>query len=137
MLLLDSEDQHLAARAWRNATGYYYIGKQLVHRIIMGCKPGDGLEVDHVNSIRDDCRKSNLQIVPRGTNNQKRKLRASSTGFIGVSKVHKSSKFMARARWQGANTVIGYFVEPDEAAAAYDIFVLERHGDHALTNFSY
>lgn len=42
--------------------------KLRLHRVVMGCTTGDGLEVDHINRDRLDNRRANLRFVTRQEN---------------------------------------------------------------------
>ena len=83
---------NLVAGSTRSNDGYIQIkpkGKVcLAHRVAMLLSYGfygDGLEVDHINHIRDDNRLVNLRFVTR-SDNQRNKSRDSrnTTGVMGV-----------------------------------------------------
>jgi len=67
----------LALCSWHlNERGYvartFYLGNARqtlkLHRIVMCCSVGDGLEVDHVNRVKLDNRRANLRIATRAEN---------------------------------------------------------------------
>lgn len=54
----------ISERSWSlNAARYAVSAGESMHRTILGCKPGDGVIVDHVNGLRTDNRRSNLRAV--------------------------------------------------------------------------
>ena len=77
---------------------------------------GDGLEVDHINHVRDDNRLSNLRFVTVIGNN--RNLSKSSKNITGVTGVYYNKaarKYRAQIMVDGVNISLGYFVTLDEA----------------------
>ncbi len=55
----------------------------LLHRAVMGDIP-EGMEVDHINGDRLDCRRSNLRLVTRSQNHMNMNFRPGKTGVRGV-----------------------------------------------------
>lgn len=109
-----------------NSDGYIYVnvhGKMyLAHRIVMLMCYGfyrEGLEVDHINHVRNDNRMVNLRFVThRGNMRNKSVSSKNTTGVTGVdfSKAHK--KYRARIRVNYKLIHLGYFDTLEEAAAA-------------------
>lgn len=113
----------LVVGSTRSGGGYMQIrikGKRyLVHRVAMLLAYGfcgDGLEVDHLNHIRDDNRLANLRFVTRSGNN-KNKSRSSNntTGVTGVIYLKDTRKYRAQIKVDGANICLGSFVTLEEA----------------------
>jgi hypothetical protein len=71
--------------------------------------------------------------------------RHSAAGYTGVTRKTNSDMFEARARvtsdkkrrGSAAYTFLGTFATAEEAAHAYDTFVLAHRGQFAVTNFMY
>ena len=70
---VDAEDYHrLTRHRWSLAGGVARRGIRqgrrrhtvLMHREVMGCTPGDGMAVEHVNGRKLDNRKENLRVRP-------------------------------------------------------------------------
>ena len=89
------------------------------HRIVMLLAYGfcdDGLEVDHINHVRDDNRLSNLRFITR-TGNQRNRSRNSNntTGVMGVYYHKGTRKYMAYIKVDGLRIHLGYFSTLEEA----------------------
>ena len=106
--------------------GYTYIdfkGKTYrAHRVAMLLSYGfygEGLEIDHINHIRDDNRLVNLRFVTRLDNhrNQSRSSR-NTTGLTGIRYRKDRRKYMAQIRVGDANIHLGMFATLEEAAKA-------------------
>ena len=116
----------LEAGAQNKSSGYLYVKvhgrRYLVHRVVMlMCYGfyGEGLEVDHINHVRNDNRLVNLRFVTHGENMRNKSVSSkSTTGVTGVdfSKAHK--KYRARIRVNREFIHLGYFYTLEEAAAA-------------------
>lgn len=92
----------------------------LLHRFVAdeaGITAAD--EVDHENGNGLDCRRSNLRAASRSQQLQNTRLRRDNTsGVKGVSFVKNISKWAAEIKVDGKKTVLGYFIEKADAAAA-------------------
>lgn len=107
--------------------GYVDVGifgkKCGAHRIIWEMVNGkipDGMEVDHINGVRDDNRISNLRLVTRNDNMRNIKLRCDNTsGFHGVGFNKNSGKFQARIWHRNIRRHLGLFNTAEEAHQAY------------------
>lgn len=76
---IDDDDYSIVAKYtwWFTKAGYVYtqtgrgVNREtiLLHRLVMGLKKGDGLEVDHINRDKLDNRKFNLRLCTRSQNN--------------------------------------------------------------------
>ena len=116
----------LEAGSQNKSNGYLYVKvhgrRYLVHRVVMlmcygFC--GEGLDVDHINHVRNDNRLCNLRFVTRSENSKNQSLSSKNTsGVTGVdfSKAHK--KYRARIRVNREFIHLGYFDTLEEASAA-------------------
>lgn len=96
-ILIDSEDLSLVVDGWAKweikisgsnsyARRKFGFKNQMMHRYIMGLRPGDGKEIDHINHDGLDNRKSNLRVVSRQVNAKNiKKLKSNVSGVSGVS----------------------------------------------------
>lgn len=90
-----------------------------MHRELLGLKPGDGLEGDHINRNRLDNRRINLRAIPKLGNRQNRSRdHDSSSSFRGVSWHAKSRTWRATVTAYGQRYSLGCFTEEDKAAEA-------------------
>ena len=114
----------LEAGAQNKSNGYLYVKvhgrRYLVHRVVMlmcygFC--GEGLDVDHINHVRNDNRIENLRLVTNKQNKRNyTRLRNNTSGVTGVC-WHKSYE-----KWQvsihdnhGKRVYLGRFSNFDEA----------------------
>ena len=78
---------------------------------------GDGLDVDHINHIRDDNRLVNLRFVTKADNQRNlSRYSNSTTGVMGVHYHKRSRKYMARIVVDGVQIYLGIFSTLEEAA---------------------
>ena len=102
----------------------------LLHHYIIG-KPPKGQIVDHRNGNELDNRRENLRFVTYSINNQNRiKNKNASSQYFGVCWIKNQKK------WQSSYSgiKIGYFDIEEEAAIAYDIYVLANFDKEYKTN---
>lgn len=138
--LIDKEDIHVVdelkwgidkvngyIRGWRNG------GFVPLHRYIM--KAPDGVEVDHKNGIKNDCRRSNLRLCTRSENNMNKAAQINNTsGYKGVKWNKREKKWRAVIGVRGKTIHIGCFETAQEAAAAYNEASIKHHGEFARLN---
>ena len=122
---------------WMNGPGYadgWVNGKGcLMHRFIMGAEKGQ--EIDHVNSIKLDNRKSNLQFCTHIQNMSKIGIRKNnSTGYVGVSRKKSGKPFRAYLRSAGIQLFLGTFDTAEDAALAYNEAAVKHFGEFARLN---
>lgn len=78
-------------------------------------------DIDHIDGNRANNRIANLRDVTRAENNQNQRSAASHNagGVLGVSPVHKSSRYRARIAVNGESRHLGCYATEEEAHAAY------------------
>lgn len=110
----------------RNRAGYVvfaFKGKQYrAHRVIWEMQNGpipEGMEIDHINHVRDDNTLENLRVVSRRENlkNQSMQLNNSS-GHTGVRYDKKRGKWKVSIKNIGKLEHVGYFDELPGAISA-------------------
>ncbi len=104
-----------------------------MHREIMNAP--HGLVVDHKNHNSLDNRKSNLRLATtrENTHNQ-RKPKDNTSGFKGVYWDKRKKKWRARLINDGRFVELGYFLDIEKAAKAYDEAAKKYHGLFAHIN---
>ncbi len=111
--LVDPTDAHLADRRWRaHPKGYVQgDGSTLLHREVLGLIKGDGIEVDHINRDKLDCRRSNLRILTHAQNRQNNDPSGNQTWRGGgTSSRHRGVSWdKRRGKWKASVTVGGRF----------------------------
>lgn len=115
---------------------FFYIRRsgtdELAHRILMGCVPGDGIVVDHIDGDSLNNRRSNLRVVTAKQNQWNRRA-TSSTGYIGVTK-HNSGNFVGVVRQDGQYYYCGFHRSAEAAALAVNAKLFELRGEFARLN---
>lgn len=106
------------------------------HRVIWaiwyGEYPSD--EIDHINTIRDDNRISNLRIASRSENEFNTKARKGSVSGLKGAHWHGAKKrWRARISAHGKDIFLGYHDTPEAAHAAYCEAAKKYHGEFART----
>lgn len=93
-----------------------------VHRVVMlMCYGfyGEGLEVDHINHVRDDNRLVNLRFVTRSENRKNQSVSSKNTsGVTGVYFSKARKKYIAQIKVNQELIYLGTFETLEEAAAA-------------------
>jgi len=138
-VLIDEEDkERVLIHRWCLAGGYaYYAGTThtfFLHNHLMEEIP-EGKEIDHINRIKLDNRKSNLRICTHGENMVNQGLRSNnSSGYTGVG--YKPTNCEIRP-WASAIGYehIGHYATKEEAALVRDKAAKEIYGDFAVLNF--
>lgn len=122
--LIDTEDIDVAKQCyWAKHKSGYAIGqinkeKVRLHRLIMskyGVLPNDpNMIIDHINKIRTDNRKENLNVIPKKLNPQNHSLyKTNKTGHSGIS-LCDNGKYRVKV----SNKYIGIFETLEEAIKA-------------------
>lgn len=97
--------------------------KYKVHRLIYVMHYGvicDGLDIDHINGVRDDNRIENLRLVERVINTR------NVNTVKGYTK--KDNRYHARICTDKGRIHLGSFKSPEEARAAYVAAKKKYHG---------
>lgn len=111
----------------RAHTGGRFGKKVLMHRLLLGLQPGDGIEGDHRNRNRLDCQRRNLRVLPRAGNRQNRSPnRNTVSGERGVVWDPMRRKWQARAQVAGRRAWLGRFDTCEAASAAARRFRLKH-----------
>lgn len=145
--LVDDEDVALAERRWfLHSAGYAAAnvtrgGRKsmlLLHRAVLGMKPGDG-GVDHIDGDRLNCRRVNLRKASQAQNMQNvASYRGSTSRYRGVSWHTRAGKWTATVMLNRKNHYLGLFVDEAAAARAARAFrakhmpFSEERGEHAI-----
>jgi hypothetical protein len=121
------------AHRWNLADGYAsrsfreggVVKTELLHRFLMGLRPGDARQVDHRNLDRLDCRRANMRVVTKAQNQQNLAaggVPGTSSRYRGVSWNKATGRWRAQAKVAGRKHWLGDFHDEDEAgrvAAAF------------------
>lgn len=137
-VLVDDEDfEYLSEFDWGMAKDYprttiqntsYYL-----HKMVMGVS-SDSL-VDHVDGNTLNNQKSNLRKCSKLENSRNRKLsKRNKSGYKGVTWYSRNEKWRASISVNNKVLWLGLFVNPVDAAIAYDLAAKRYYGEFAKTN---
>jgi hypothetical protein len=103
-----------------------------MHHAVAG-RPKTGLDIDHVNRIKNDNTRKNLRPVTKSQNGANKGNRLNSTGFRGVKlrpkKQNIKKPYEAMIKINKKTVSLGYFETPEEAHQAYLSKRSEHYGD--------
>lgn len=134
VLLQSLVSKHGRVMRWCVNAGYAYNKTHgLLHRFLMQAPPG--IDVDHINGNKLDCRRDNMRFCTDAQNQQNRK--AKFQGYSQFKGAHwdKNRQFwMARIRIDKKLVYIGSFDTDKEAGAAYNETARKHFGEFASLN---
>jgi hypothetical protein len=105
-----------------------------MHRLITN-NINTKMQTDHLNGNGLDNRKINLRICTTSQNSMNRGLQINNTtGFKGVNYDKFSNKFRAQIRVNNIYKNLGYYIDPKDAARAYNEAAIKYHGEFANLN---
>jgi hypothetical protein len=108
----------------------------LMHRVIMDTELN--MIVDHLNGNGLDNRRSNLRNCTHAENMRNRKInKKNRSGFKGVSYYTKGNKWRAMIKFNNLRIHIGFYIDPIDAARAYNEAAIKYHGEFANLNKIY
>lgn len=108
-------------------------GKLYLHRLIMNCKKGDGIIIDHIDRNRIDCRKSNLRPVSNSQNTMNSCIRSDNTsGVRGVHWDNRRNKWVAMITANQQDIFLGYYEEFKDAENARKIGEEKYFGEYKM-----
>ena len=90
------------------------------HRIVWEMHNGeipDGMQIDHINNVRDDNRIENLRVVSNKDNSKNRSINSNNkSGVMGVSWDSSRGKWSAEIKPDGQKVFLGRFNSIEEAS---------------------
>lgn len=123
-VMIDKEDVFKCSKiTWhygKNKDSVYIQGRNYgkmikLHRYIMNISDSK-IVVDHINRNTLDNRKTNLRLCNAQQNNFNKSKRINNTsGIIGVYRNKKTSKWVAKIKFDGRTIHLGYFDDIEEA----------------------
>jgi hypothetical protein len=142
----DADFEFLNQFKWHalKLAGKFYVGRKLtvskckqnqilMHRFIM--KPDKGMVIDHLDGNPLNNQKNNLRICTHSENMRNCKISINNTsGFKGVSFVKKNNTYKSAIKLNKKTIYLGYYIDPIDAARAYNDAALKYHGEFANLN---
>ena len=107
---------------------------QLMHRLILGLRPGDKRQCDHIDKNGLNNQLSNLRVCTLSQNPQYQKKKAGTSRYKGVYWHCSYHKWYSHIRVKGKNVHLGSFNSEIDAARSYDVAALKHHCEFAMTN---
>ena len=105
-----------------------------MHRFILNAGPSD--LVDHADGNGLNNTRSNLRLATQAQNAWNRSMRSdNSSGFKGVHWNKGRSRWVASIQRGSRKITIGYFLNAEDAARAYDAKAKALFGEFAHVNF--
>lgn len=144
VMISESDYEKLKGRAmYPLVSGYVMIwdkeeyGVVYLHRLLKGCKKGDGVVVDHIDGDKLNCTQENLCITTHSQNmsNRAKHIMPSTTpqsNYVGVTRT--GTKWTATIRKDSIKHNLGTYDTEEEAAFAYNKKALELHRTYATLN---
>jgi len=121
---------YIISHTWKN-------GKRTTERLsrIILNLTNPKIKGDHINHNTFDCRKQNLRECTNQQNCCNRKLSKNNTsGFKGVSWNKQMKKWQARI-WKNRKVIyLGFFLNKERAAEAYNMGAIKHFGEFANLN---
>ncbi len=107
----------------------------LMHRFLLSDVPSS-VKIDHWNRNGLDNQRHNLRVCNHSQNcaNRPKQLN-NTTGFKGVYRASRSAGFVSYISFAGEIHYLGAFLDPVEAARAYDRAAFAQWGQFAYLNF--
>jgi hypothetical protein len=145
--IVDNEDyDYLNQFKWyaSNKNGKFYVARTirvsknkknyiLMHRFIM--KPDKGMVIDHLDGNPLNNKKNNLRICTHAENMRNSKININNkSGYKGVSYQENRNNYRASIKFNNKTINIGDFIDPIDAARAYNAAALKYHREFAHLN---
>jgi len=107
----------------------------LAHRLLLGLRPGDRREADHINHNGLDNRQQNLRVADRQKNcRNMRPYKNTTSKYKGVAWDKYRKKWRAYSKIDGQQKYLGRFDREIDAAVAYNNFASRYFGEYATLN---
>ena len=145
--IVDDEDfDYLNQWKWfaNNHNGKFYVGRSItvsknkkiriyMHRFIM--KPEKVMVIDHLDSNPLNNQKNNLRICTHAENMRNSKINTNNkSGYKGVSFQENRNNYRASIKFNNKTINIGNYIDPIDAARAYNEAALKYHKEFAHIN---
>ncbi len=133
---IDACDANLADFPWYLGSRGYAMRQykengrnraEFLHRRVLGLKPDDPREADHINRDKLDNRRVNLRAVTRSQNEQNKLHPPGSSGYKNVVWYGRANRWAARLKVDGKWKIRTGFPTPEAAAVVAEQLRREWH----------
>lgn len=113
--IIDSKDfENVSSFKWYINNGGYVANdskpRKLLHRFLLN--PPKNMQIDHINSKRFDCRRSNMRVVTTQDNSLNKNYRGTKSGFKGVYWDKSKKSWLASIQFRNKQIHLGRFKNP-------------------------
>lgn len=123
---------HKSRSKWYAAANHHK-NRIFMHRLIM--RPDAEAEIDHRDGDGLNNQRTNLRLASHQENGFNRKISKNNTsGYIGVTWHNKLGKWRAQIRKDGKHNSLGCYLDPRDAASAYNKAARRLFGEFATIN---
>ena len=138
--IIDIEDYEKCKNLrWSKTANDYVINRKLdirLHHFVLNFDKTKGIEIDHINRNRLDCRKNNLRICNRTLNNGNRIEQSNNTsGYKGVWYDKEKRKWVAEIHKNKKKFFLGRFNNIEDAHNKYKEESIKLFGEFSIYNF--
>jgi hypothetical protein len=134
VVTVDEEDYEELAlyKWWLNSSGYPRTEDGVLMHVYLVGIGYDHKDRNPLNNCRSNLRKA---TASQQQWNQNKTTSSTSSQYKGVTWYARTRRWKAQIACRGMRYHLGYFVEEEDAAKAYDTKAVELFGEYAKTNF--
>jgi hypothetical protein len=136
----DDRYEEISAVRW-SVSPYGYVrghiggDRVFLHRHLLRMRKSDSRLADHIDGDPKNNTLENLRVATGSQNSVNRHVVASNSGYRGVTFHKQSKKWVAAIKVNNKSIYLGLFLDPEEAARAYDAAARMHFGEFAIPNF--
>ena len=133
LLKLFTINKYLAVELRNKNSNQIYVHTLVANAFVEN--PDNKPCIDHKDQNKHNNCADNLRWATQSENCMNKPKRGGSSKYKGVSWDTRSSKWCAKITVMYQSIHIGYFVDEEEAARAYDAYIIQHLADFGILNF--